>query len=48
MQPMPASVHLIPAIAFFGIGKPPGIIATLIFGMPPVIRLAVMIYVSRG
>jgi len=48
MQTMPAFVYLIPAIAFFGIGKPPGIIATLILGMPPVIRLAVMLYLSRG
>ncbi len=42
MQTMPAFVYLIPVIAFFGIGKPPGIIATLVFGMPPVIRLTVL------
>jgi glycine betaine/proline transport system permease protein len=42
MQTMPAFVHLIPVIAFFGTGKPPGIIATLIFGMPPVIRLTTL------
>ncbi|MDQ2067625.1 ABC transporter permease subunit [Xinfangfangia sp. CPCC 101601] len=42
MQTMPAFVYLIPVIAFFGIGKPPGIIATLIFGMPPVIRLTAL------
>ena len=39
MQTMPAFVDLIPVIAFFGTGKPPGIIATPIFAMPPVIRL---------
>jgi glycine betaine/proline transport system permease protein len=42
MQTMPAFVYLIPVIAFFGIGKPPGIVATLVFGMPPVIRLTVL------
>ena len=42
MQSMPAFVYLIPVIAFFGIGKPPAILATLIFGMPPVIRLTAL------
>ena len=42
MQTMPAFVYLIPVVAFFGIGKPPGIIATLVFGMPPVIRLTAL------
>ena len=42
MQTMPAFVYLIPVIAFFGTGKPPGIVATLIFGMPPVVRLTVL------
>lgn len=42
MQTMPAFVYLIPVIAFFGTGKPPGIIATLIFGMPPVVRLTAL------
>ena len=42
MQTMPAFVYLIPIIAFFGTGKPPGVIATIIFGMPPVIRLTAL------
>ena len=42
MQTMPAFVYLIPVIAFFGSGKPAGIIATMIFGSPPVIRLTVL------
>lgn len=42
MQTMPAFVYLIPVIALFGIGKPPGVIATLIFGMPPVVRLTAL------
>jgi len=42
MQTMPAFVYLIPVIAFFGIGKPPGVIATLVFGLPPVVRLTAL------
>ncbi|QCY09524.1 proline/glycine betaine ABC transporter permease [Pseudomonas sp. MPC6] len=42
MQTMPAFVYLIPIIAFFGTGKPPGIIATIIFGLPPVVRLTAL------
>lgn len=42
MQTMPSFVYLIPVIAFFGTGKPAAIIATLIFGSPPVIRLTVL------
>lgn len=42
MQTMPAFVYLIPIIAFFGTGKPPGILATLVFGMPPVVRLTAL------
>ena len=38
MQTMPAFAYLIPAIAFFGSGKPAGVIATMIFGSPPVVR----------
>ena len=33
---------MIPVIALFGIGKPPAVIATLFFGMPPVIRLTAL------
>lgn len=39
MQTMPAFVYLIPAAMFFGLGKVPGIIATIIFAMPPSVRL---------
>jgi glycine betaine/proline transport system permease protein len=42
MQTMPAFVYLIPVIAVFGIGKPPGVIATLVFGTPPVVRLTAL------
>ncbi len=39
MQTMPAFVYLIPAIPFFGLGKVAAIFATVIFSMPPAIRL---------
>lgn len=39
MQTMPPFVYLIPAAIFFGLGKVPGTIATLIFAMPPAVRL---------
>ncbi|MBB4276693.1 ABC transporter permease [Rhizobium mongolense] len=42
MQTMPAFVYLIPIIAFFGTGKTPGILATIVFGMPPVARLTAL------
>ncbi|MCB1883105.1 MAG: ABC transporter permease subunit [Geminicoccaceae bacterium] len=42
MQTLPAFVYLIPIIAFFGTGNPPGILATIVFGMPPVIRLTAL------
>lgn len=39
MQTIPSFVYLIPAIMFFGIGNVPGIIATVIFALPPMVRL---------
>ena len=39
MQVMPAFVYLIPAMFFFGIGAAPAILATMIYSMPPIIRL---------
>lgn len=39
MQTLPAFVYLIPAAMFFGLGKVPGTIATVIFAMPPAVRL---------
>ncbi|WP_199624462.1 ABC transporter permease [Paenibacillus alkalitolerans] len=39
MQTMPAFVYLIPAIFFFGLGVGPGVIASVIFAVPPTIRL---------
>ncbi len=39
MQTMPAFVYLIPAIPFFGLGPVSAIFSTVIFAMPPAIRL---------
>ena len=39
MQTMPAFVYLIPAVAFFGIGMVPGVFASVIFAMPPTVRM---------
>ncbi|WP_125762360.1 ABC transporter permease [Companilactobacillus hulinensis] len=42
MQTMPAFVYLIPAVALFGIGMVPGIVASVIFAMPPTVRMTNM------
>lgn len=39
MQTMPSFVYLIPAVAFFGIGMVPGTFASVIFALPPTVRL---------
>lgn len=39
MQTMPIFVYLLPAVMFFGIGVVPAVIATVVFSMPPAIRL---------
>ena len=42
MQTMPAFVYLIPAVLLFSLGKVPGAIATVIFAMPPCVRLTTL------
>lgn len=39
MQTLPAFVYLIPAVMLFSLGPVPGVLATLIFSLPPVVRL---------
>ncbi|MEU5958100.1 ABC transporter permease/substrate binding protein [Streptomyces sp. NPDC047525] len=39
MQTLPAMIYLIPAILFFGMGAPAGIVATLIFALAPGVRM---------
>lgn len=42
MQTMPAFVYLIPAILFFSVGNVPGVIATVIFSLPPGVRMTAL------
>ncbi|HCA41518.1 MAG TPA: choline ABC transporter permease subunit [Aminobacterium sp.] len=42
MQTMPSFVYLIPTMMFFGLGKVPAVLATLIYSLPPVIRLTAL------
>lgn len=42
MQTMPSFVYLIPAIMFFGLGSVPAVFATMIYSIPPVIRLTTL------
>jgi glycine betaine/proline transport system permease protein len=39
MQTMPSFVYLIPGIFFFGLGLVPGVLATIIYALPPIMRL---------
>lgn len=39
MQTLPSFVYLIPAVMFFGMGKVAALVATMIFAMPPAVRL---------
>lgn len=42
MQTMPAFVYLLPAMFFFGLGKVPAVIATIVYAVPPLIRLTTL------
>ena len=39
MQTTPAFVYLVPVVMLFGIGNVPGVIVTIIFALPPLVRL---------
>ena len=39
MQTIPSFVYLIPVVMLFGVGLTPGVVATIIFALPPIIRL---------
>ena len=39
MQTIPSFVYLIPVVMLFGVGLTPGVIATIIFALPPIVRL---------
>lgn len=42
MQTMPAFVYLVPMIVFLGLGSGPALVATVIFAMPPAVRLTML------
>ena len=42
MQTMPAYVYLVPAIAFFSISNTAGVFATVVFALPPIVRMTVL------
>ena len=42
MQTVPATVYLIPIVLFFGIGPAPAAIATVIYALPPMVRLTAL------
>ncbi|MGX9144714.1 ABC transporter permease [Mesorhizobium sp. 128a] len=42
MQTIPSFVYLVPVVMLFGIGNVPGVIVTIIFALPPVIRLTTL------
>ncbi|MBS1348037.1 MAG: ABC transporter permease subunit [Firmicutes bacterium] len=39
MQTTPSFVYLLPAVMLFGLGKVPGVIATTIYALPPIVRM---------
>ncbi|PVZ41211.1 proline/glycine betaine ABC transporter permease [Pseudomonas sp. CC120222-01a] len=42
MQTMPPWVYLVPAVVLFGLGTVPALLATIVFGVPPMIRLTLL------
>lgn len=42
MQTTPAFVYLIPIVMLFGIGNVPGVVVTIIFALPPIVRLTIL------
>jgi glycine betaine/proline transport system permease protein len=44
MQTVPPWVYLIPAVMLFSLGKVPAIIATIVYGIPPMLRLTTLAF----
>jgi len=42
MQTVPPWVYLIPAVIFFSLGRVPAVIATIVYGVPPMLRLTTL------
>jgi glycine betaine/proline transport system permease protein len=39
LQTLPAFVYLVPVVALFGVGRVPGLVATVVYALPPAVRL---------
>ncbi|MGO7690398.1 ABC transporter permease subunit, partial [Rhizobium ruizarguesonis] len=44
MQTVPPWVYLIPAVMIFRLGRVPAIIATIVYGIPPMLRLTTLAF----
>lgn len=44
MQTVPAWVYLIPAVIFFSLGRVPALMATIVYGIPPMLRLTTLAF----
>ena len=44
MQTVPPWVYLIPAVIFFSLGRVPALIATIVYGIPPMLRLTTLAF----
>lgn len=44
MQTVPPWVYLIPAVIFFGLGRVPALMATMVYGIPPMLRLTTLAF----
>ena len=44
MQTIPSFVYLIPVVMLFGVGLTPGVVATIVFALPPIVRLTTVSY----
>ena len=42
MQTIPSLSYLVPAVAFFGISQPPAVLATVVFSIPPMVKLTAL------
>ncbi|MDD9924147.1 MAG: ABC transporter permease subunit [Boseongicola sp.] len=42
MQTIPSLSYLVPAVAFFGISQPPAVLATVVFAIPPMVKLTAL------
>jgi glycine betaine/proline transport system permease protein len=44
MQTVPPWVYLIPAVMIFSLGKVPAMLATIIYGIPPMLRISTLVF----